>query len=788
MPTASPHPRAASPTGALKLRFHAPGGEERQVHLRSRKCAIGSSAQCTLRIQAPDVRPVHCLILRGAKRTIIRSLDDNTWLNGAAFDESPLVDGDRLKIGSFEFEVLDVASMQEPRRPGRLARRPSAPPPGEAALETANLAGQMREELDSIQRERTTWNQELARVRDLLEEKTLALDQRLAQSPTSDDSAAEEEADWRANLEISIGEIQDRLFQATEEIQQFRSTSNENSASETSTSLAETADLMGSLERIEALSRQYGETGELAGELRQLRDAITDDRKAISDERSALSEERSTLSEERSALSDEWSRWREEQEQLQQRFHDDSESIEQRLERLEGKSLGEQEPSLAMEAIEELTQRFEDRQARQRETEATLAARAEKLDQRIEALTAQWRGIQQRQKAQAEPGEIDARLAGLRAEREAMEAERRPLVGPSLGEESQQEELQGELPIVEDEAGDDQPAGEEHTAAEHTVEEQADSVGPEFVGDEAPFAGDETPSEIGASEADSLSDVGQDSTTDVAQEEQDHIADEPSGVESPDSVASAPTSEEFKEEELEFQSVSSESPVSTADLLRSMGAEVDPPDDFPEEVEVTPEPSVPESKAPEPEAAAPPDVGEHQDAEDSIEDYMARLMARVRGAHPDEKADGAAEDSADDASPASTSDSGQPSDDEAEPAKVTENPAEQPRPEYFPRVPAELSTDMSAMRDLANASARGAINAHSRTRLTAALNGKLILSIVSMIAAFALMWFATTGGKPMLFYASILAMVIAIASGAQFVVLTVKKLLSAGEDDHLLDD
>ncbi len=92
--------------GKLTLRVRAPGGAVQTVVLTSACCRIGSGDSCTLRLRAPGIRDVHCIISRGPRRTVVRGLTKETWLNGAVFFESPLEVGDCLRLGRLEIDVL----------------------------------------------------------------------------------------------------------------------------------------------------------------------------------------------------------------------------------------------------------------------------------------------------------------------------------------------------------------------------------------------------------------------------------------------------------------------------------------------------------------------------------------------------------------------------------------------------------------------------------------------------------------------------------------------------------
>ncbi len=79
------------------------------VRLSSPKCTIGSARGCTLRLQAVGVRPLHCLILRGARGTVARCWSGGTRLNGERFVDARLSAGDRLAVGPIELEVITAA-------------------------------------------------------------------------------------------------------------------------------------------------------------------------------------------------------------------------------------------------------------------------------------------------------------------------------------------------------------------------------------------------------------------------------------------------------------------------------------------------------------------------------------------------------------------------------------------------------------------------------------------------------------------------------------------------------
>ena len=103
-------PLLGKPSQALVLRLRNTAREGQLIRLEAAKCTVGSAADCTLRLQAEGVQPVHCLILRGPHRTIVRRWSKHTRLNDQPFGDAPLNIGDHLAIGPLDFEVLEGAA------------------------------------------------------------------------------------------------------------------------------------------------------------------------------------------------------------------------------------------------------------------------------------------------------------------------------------------------------------------------------------------------------------------------------------------------------------------------------------------------------------------------------------------------------------------------------------------------------------------------------------------------------------------------------------------------------
>ena len=130
-------------SGALALRIHGGDYHGRTVRIRAAQCTIGSASDCTLRLTAPGVRPLQCIILCGETGASVRRWSPDTQLNGRTFSEAPLMAGDRLAIGPIVLEVIE--QLESPRRDRRLSD--VAPAPVSQQGRAGELAGEIMQHL-----------------------------------------------------------------------------------------------------------------------------------------------------------------------------------------------------------------------------------------------------------------------------------------------------------------------------------------------------------------------------------------------------------------------------------------------------------------------------------------------------------------------------------------------------------------------------------------------------------------------------------------------------------------
>ena len=171
---------------------------------------------------------------------------------------------------------------------------------------------------------------------------------------------------------------------------------------------------------------------------------------------------------------------------------------------------------------------------------------------------------------------------------------------------------------------------------------------------------------------------------------------------------------------------------------------------------------------------------QHEGDEESIDDYMARLMQRVRGTG------GLTEPTTfRGPSPATPPATEPPRAVEENP--VAENPIKTPveTPILTPRprreevdggpraVAPERHSGLAAMRELANLSAHNALSNHARRQMILTIRTKLVTMGLGLLAGGALLWlWRRPGANVMTLYGAAASFVVAVVWGIQYAVMS----------------
>jgi hypothetical protein len=361
--TAAPKSSAVSPP-ALTLRVCGTPQDGRLVRLSGVKCSIGSDSQCTLRLRAAGVAPMHCLVIRGPERTIVRRWADETRLNGQPFTTALLGIGDRLAIGSVEFEVVDGISSPPDEQPDdQPDEQPNEKPLAEAAPTTSA-------------------------------------------APSSDESPSAQHAAIAGDRRAAAGHGRARARRLLTRLREVRQ-DNELNAMRLARLEAEHEKLRQQATAVENGKRSIDEKQML--EVEQQRAALEEQRRELDEARARIEEERNELHEERSAFSQAWSDFEQERGAL---------ASQRLLLQQELRTFEEHKHALTLERI--------DWQTDTSRAEADLANRRDELDRRTAALEKQRLELETtRQRLEASQSDLQARQEDLaRLEKELAERKR----------------------------------------------------------------------------------------------------------------------------------------------------------------------------------------------------------------------------------------------------------------------------------------------------------------------------------------------------------------------------
>lgn len=279
------------------------------IRLGTAKCTVGSGPNCTLRLLAKGVQPLHCLIVRGAAATVVRCWGPDTRLNGRQFHDAPLSPGDRLSVGPIDFEVLPALVSDRPHDlagDGQSAHDPTAQRIYRQAQRLARVVKASR-------------SQNRARVRRLTREiraqrKRLSEFNHSAFQPEAAADAAidrEQLARNRLELELRRDALEETHRRWLEEQAQAEA------------DLRRQAEELQALRtQLEARSRSRDEQREAADrQAVQCAEQVAAERAELQAERAELQAERAKLQAERKALAEEQSRWETERTEIEQQLH-----------------------------------------------------------------------------------------------------------------------------------------------------------------------------------------------------------------------------------------------------------------------------------------------------------------------------------------------------------------------------------------------------------------------------------------------------------------------------------
>ena len=783
-------PLLGHPSAELAFRIH--GGKEhgRIVRFTGQRCVVGSAADCALRFEAPGVRPRHCLILRGAARTIVRRLSTDTRLNGHDFDDSLLAAGDRIAIGPFELEVLEHATRRGTSREATFHADPALRDQSEQARASADtdrnrLHAELTAQCQALEHERAAWQtrQQEIEARWAVREQSLRDESEQARSTADADrnrlqaelaaqcqALEHERAAWQARQQELESQWATREQALRDESEQSRSTAQidrERLQADRERLQAELTSQCQALEheRTAWQARQQELESQWATREQALRDENEQARDSAEADRNRLHAELTAQCE---ALEHERAAWQARQQELESQWAAREQSLRDESEQARASANADRN-RLQAELVTQCQALEHERaawQTRQQELESQWTAREQSL--RDESEQARASADAHRNRLQAE---LTAQCQALEHERTAWQARQQELEVQwaarerSLRDESERArafadvdrkrlhaELSTQCEALEHERAAWRTRQREieaqSAAREQTLRDESEQARAAAEADRnrlhTELEQERTQWRIQRQELETRAvtrqqDVHGGMSDDVARL-QAELADQREALEQERTARQA----ERLEWESQWAGRERAGRLVTEKLRREMSDDV----------------AIPQAESTdqrEGRCEAPP---RDENGEGSIDDYMSMLMERLRRESRVARAQPA---------PAPVRESQPPLEPPLEPP-----PGDEPRDEVVateraqpaevkPRAtPAERTVDFSAMRELANLNARAAIDTHVRRQLEQRGIGKVATALAASMGAGVLLWLHWLGHATAFHYAMVCLAVSAI--------------------------
>jgi hypothetical protein len=673
-----------SALGDLVLKIRGSNHNGQVLRLKSAKCTIGSGPNCTLRLRSRGVDPLHCLILRGPNGAVIRRWSPDTRLNGGTFNNAPLSAGDRLSIGSLEFEIINTGEIAAP------LPADTAPNSDRDKQDQAQIQSLKKIELESKQLE--SREKQIRHKEESIDLRTKELEQTATALRAEQNKFAEERRQW------------DELRNAS-----LKDESRHKSADD------------------EQLSRLKTQLAELESQ--------------------------------KNTWTSQQNQWQAEQGSSQKQLQDSQRQIDERTAELHALSA-------------ELDAR-----------RAKLDAQASDLELHNSELTDQAAQLAaQTAKNNAYSGELDARSAQIEAHSRDLQTQTAELAKRRAGIDDQASELENqaaELKIKSAELDSQQSALETERnqwAEDRLAEEKNLNSREEEIANKAAQL-ETLQSKFHAEE--------KQWKHQLAQWERNCERWEAERAEK-DSAFNASPAGKMQPIKDEISSDSEHSPAEPDDMLHRFGHDMNEPEENVDLAAYAPFAQSPVDQDKQQQATAHKSAqpSSANDEEESVDDYMVRLMQRIRGTQgepstPTEKPNVPA--------PSQTESAPLPFDTVP---PVAEEPIYKPvqrgqSVELAPRSPApENIVDINVFRDLANYSAQNALGTHARGQMMNAMYSKLAVALMGGFTGIGLLlvwqlWFPNR----LTFFSAMMSFVVAFIWGSQYLMLTVR-LLGTGSDNQ----
>ncbi len=92
---------------SIEFRVRCEGQPTRRLRLAGARYTLGNGVGCSIRLEDSSLRSLHAVLIRDHERILVRAYSVPIQINDVRVTEGMITVGDRLRLGSYEFELLE---------------------------------------------------------------------------------------------------------------------------------------------------------------------------------------------------------------------------------------------------------------------------------------------------------------------------------------------------------------------------------------------------------------------------------------------------------------------------------------------------------------------------------------------------------------------------------------------------------------------------------------------------------------------------------------------------------
>ncbi|MCC9643522.1 peptide-binding protein [Rhodopirellula sp. JC740] len=191
---------------AIEFRVRSQNHPTRRLRLAGARYTLGNGVGCSIRLDDPTLRPLHAVLIRDAHRILVRAYSIPLLINNVRVTEGTLQQGDVLRLGNYEFELIQAKlSETQPAAPTAHRFSQTVPAPASKSMFDSSVEFQkeaarwkkLKEEAERHDQWVRSRQDELQRQADQIEAQFKALREREDEIRSQESAAVELHAEFQ---------------------------------------------------------------------------------------------------------------------------------------------------------------------------------------------------------------------------------------------------------------------------------------------------------------------------------------------------------------------------------------------------------------------------------------------------------------------------------------------------------------------------------------------------------------------------------------------------------------